>query len=553
MATKLTTTASKPSNPVTSAIRMMLNAYTERIDLLRRAMGRKPAVNIDVERECSYPDALLIEDYYDEFRRNGIARRLVKLMPEETWETPPELWEDDDPLMETPFEQAWQHLVKRLHVWSILHRADVLSGIGRYGVVLIGFSDGDDLAKPVPGLEEVLKARFLKPPEAKAKQANSSSTTTTTPSPTDPTVKAPATPPTTADNATKRQVLYLQTYSERHATVTKHETNTKHWRFGLPTEYSIQIASGTEGAIGDGNEQATSTITVHWTRVLHVCDNRMSNDTYSESRMEHGFHRLIDMKRLLGGSAMMFWQGAFPGISFEVPPDVAAEVDIDVEAIRSEFVKYTEGLQRFLALSGVQAKQLMPTVASPKDHFEVQMAALCVGEGVPLRKFLGSEEGKQAADQDAISWNKRVRRRQLLYVTPYIIEQFVELLIAAQAVPEPADALKIEWEDLNEPSDGEKATTANTRMDAIQKYVASGADTLIPPEFFLTLILGFTEDEAQSMLEAALSDGPEDNPLDPEADPHALSTTPDPSLFEQGNGGPADGPTTTTIAPDLTK
>ena len=39
------------------------------------------------------------------------------------------------------------------HPLSILARADVLSGIGRFGIILIGVDDGLDLSEPVEGMD----------------------------------------------------------------------------------------------------------------------------------------------------------------------------------------------------------------------------------------------------------------------------------------------------------------------------------------------------------------------------------------------------------------
>ena len=97
-----------------------------------------------------YPYSISIQEYGQRYNRQDIAGRVVDLPAVDTWRKPPQVSEDGD--TSTDFAQAWESLTKErgLGVWGKLSRADRLSGIGEFGVLLMGLNDGqEDLSKPV--------------------------------------------------------------------------------------------------------------------------------------------------------------------------------------------------------------------------------------------------------------------------------------------------------------------------------------------------------------------------------------------------------------------
>lgn len=123
----------------------------------------------DLWESCGYGDIDNINPQwyrtlYDTF---SIANRICRLLPAETWQAPPSVYEDEDADSVTGFEQAWDDLPKGLAsggqtwhldeegsvIWSYLEDLDVLSGIGSFGVMLFGFDDGKNLQDPVDGIQ----------------------------------------------------------------------------------------------------------------------------------------------------------------------------------------------------------------------------------------------------------------------------------------------------------------------------------------------------------------------------------------------------------------
>ena len=351
------------------ALQMLANTssiYRKRILDLLSSNGR----NIDAE--CGYPTSLTIDNYKVFYERLGPAKRIVTIFPEESWSVSPIIYETEKS-DETEFEKRWNMLVKKRRCLHFLQRIDILSGIGRYGVLLLGINDGLELDKPVNGIN-------LKTGEG------------------------------TGSN--KYELLYLRPFSESSLTIQEVETDNSSPRYGQPIMYSIRMQNISKGSLGDTEK----TINVHWTRVIHVADNREDSEVYGVPRMRDVFNQLLDIKKVLGSSAEMFWQGAFPGLSLEVTPNALGAV-IDKESLRKEIKNYMDGLQRYLAVENLSAKSLAPQVADPTSHVMIQLKTIAISKGIPYRILFGSEEAKLASEKDSDAWDKRITRRQNEYVT----------------------------------------------------------------------------------------------------------------------------------------
>ena len=284
-------------------------------------------------------------------------------------------------------------------------------------------------------------------------------------------------------------------------------------RFGFPTMYTMEFE-------GTASSETQVTKEVHWTRVIHIADGRESSEINGTPRMQPVYNRLLDLRKILGGSGEMFWKGGFPGLSFESESE-PGDTAIDFDSLKTQMDSYMNGMQRYLATEGMTVKSLAPQVASPKEHVETNMRNIAISMGVPYRIFLGTEEAKLASAQDMRTWNKRIAARQTNYVSPYIIKPFVDRMIIFGILPEPTE-YTVDWPDLNAPTDEDKATVAKILTEAISKYVAGGVDALIPPMEFLTTILGMSQEEVEAIETAAfgwIGLEEDDEPVEPVLDP----------------------------------
>lgn len=497
---------------------MVLNAFTQRQDLLSEMFDPRR----DINDECGYPNEIS-DDQYRQMYDRELGRRVVNVFPEETWRMLPSVYEDADPEVSTPFEESWEALEKRHNLLHYLQRADELSGIGHYGVMLIGLNDGKPLHEPVDGFDER---------------------------------GAVGTPRQGAE------IIYIRVLDESLVDIASWESDMTNPRYGQPTSYNITLADPrNQEASAIASPPDTTETRVHWTRIVHVADNRKTSEVLGTPRMEPVWNRLYDLRKVLGGSGEMYWRGGFPGVALETQPGLE-NAELDETATREMMYDYMNGLQRYIALTGMTAKSLAPQISDPTSTFEAQVKAICIIIGVPYRIFMGTEEAQLAGAQDANAWNGRLQNRQERYVTPMLINPFVQRLIDYGVLVPPAEegGWVVEWPDPHSPSEMQQAEVAAKRTEAFAKYIGGGVDTLIPPFEYLTYVTGLEKDVVESILDAAIGhieDVEDDTAITPGRlpVPEELQDVGGP---QDGEGGPPpeDGQpseeeeTTTTQAPE---
>jgi len=305
----------------------------------------------------------------------------------------------------------------------------------------------------------------------------------------------------------KHELLFTRVFSEAVVKVKTIEGDPNNPRYGKPVMYSVTFDTTTPTRDSSGETKSTKTSqekNVHWSRVIHLADNRKSSEVYGVPRMQTLFNRLYDIRKIAGGSGEMFWKGGFPGFSFEMDANARPLTDAQKTALREEIANWMDGLQRAITTQGVKANSLDPQLADPKSHVETQLELISIALGIPKRIFMGAEQAKLASTQDTISWNKRVARRQNKYLSPYVVRPLIDRLIILGVLPEPKDMeYNIVWPDLDTPSDQDKADVMGKQTEAFSKYVNGGVDALIPEEIFLKLFAGLSADQVKEIMEAA--------------------------------------------------
>ena len=380
----------------------------------------------------------------------------MEIWPQECWQNDPWVYETEKSDV-TNFEKKFDEIKTSSSIFSYLHRADVLSGIGSFGLILIGIDDGKGLDQPIEGVDEMTGE--------------------------------------VETNGKEHQILYIRVYDESVLSIPTVQNNERSRRFGLPLTYNVKYREG--GVAG-----VFKSFKVHWSRVIHLADNRESSEVYGVSRLQSLYNHLYDLKKVGGGSAEMFWKGGFPGYAFELSPEAAQMgAELDTESIKEQMTLWATGLQRWLSVQGVTTKSLSPQVADPSGHVELHLKLIALGLGVPYRVLLGSEEAKLASVQDKRTWNGRVMKRQNSYLTPLVVRPFVDRLIGMGCLPKPVQYF-VKWPDLNVSTEDDIAKVALNRTDAFSKYMAGNVDQLIPPRQYFTEIHKLSDESADNIIEA---------------------------------------------------
>jgi hypothetical protein len=504
-----------PTIPKMVTGELVNNEVTSRRELLKSLLDPRR----DVNAECGYPETegMLVKDYRQMYERESVGTRVVELEPMESWQIKPEVYEDEDEEVETDFELSWLHVCDNLNqekeseektswfeaepkthpIWEYLKRVDILSGIGHFGVLLIGIDDGKDLKEPIEGFQsnvvynadtaELSEKKMDAKEEPEEEEAE------------DKEEEEPAKEPP----KTKYKLLYLRAFDEDLVEINTYDTEPSSPRYGQPTMYTVTIndpLNNHQSGIGIN----TQSIEVHWSRIIHVTDNIGSSELFSAPRMRSVWNRLLDLRKIYGSSGEGYWQGAFPGISLETHPQLGGDVTIDATSTRKTMYDYTNSLQRYIALSGMSAKTLSAQIVDPNPQIGACIDAICIKLRCPKRIFLGSERGELASTQDKDTWDARIKARREDYLTHRLIVPFINRLIRIGVLAEPKTGFKVDWEQEQVETAAEKATTAKTITEALVAYVSGGVDALMEPLDFLVRVVGIPADEAEEILDNAV-------------------------------------------------
>lgn len=412
----------------------MIQVLSEIVGRMRRvfqAGGSVPAV-------LGYPHEISFSDYLAMYKRGGVGRAIIDRPAKATWAGPLFLLEMGE-ARGTPFEAAWETLATSLRIKRVFSQLDRLSGIGGYGALLLGFSDAQNFQQ----------------------------------------LRGPVRP------GASLKLLYVRPLSEGTCGILKYETDGRSPRYGEPALYSVAM----------GGDRAGQSAEVHHSRILHVVEDGLESTVHGSPRLEAVYNRLLDLEKLVGGSAEMFWRGARPGYTLDVDKDFQM-TPADEEKLREQLDEYEQDLRRVLVNQGVKLGSIPMQVSDPSGHVDIQLQVISAVTGIPKRILTGSERGELSSAQDQEEWGTYVQARREEFAEPCIVRPFVERLVGLGVLPSPGEGYSVRWSDLFAKGEAERAKTGETRARALKEYASQpAAEAIMVPQAFYRFCLGLTEEE----------------------------------------------------------
>jgi len=382
-----------------------------------------------IPQVAGYLDKIKPKDYRARYERGGIAERIIEAAPRATWAGEgPDIVEDPDPGVETPFEAAFRALAARINLWGYIERADILAGLGHYGVLVIG--------TPRP-IGEPLER--LAGPES---------------------------------------VLYLTALAEDRAQVESEVDDSQNERFGLPAVYQVRLGSG----LARRSSISSRTRKADWTRVIHVAEGMLEDEVCGKPRLRAAWNRLDDLEKILAGGAEATWRRADPGLHVNVPmfgPD-GKPLEFKEGALKDQgeqIDEYIHNLRRVLKTRGTEINQLDSQVPAFGGNASALMEQISAITGIPQRILTGSERGELASTQDRSNWADRIQERRGKFATP-LVRNFIDRLIEYGALPEPTE-YEVVWPEIDELSPDEQAGVAGKLATANKAQVEAGLPPLL--------------------------------------------------------------------------
>ena len=417
---------------------------------LSRLMGRQYDGDRRIYEALGYPDDdkdLNFDYYLAKYERQDIASAIIDRPVDLTWNGQIKVLEPDAQEEDSPLLKAWNGLDERLKIKQHLTQLDKLTGLGEYAVLLYGFSDvktSEDFIQKAGG--ESLK------------------------------------------------LLYIKCFGQNSATIQEWEDNSANERYGKPRIYKITISQ-------PGNAGNTQDVLVHHSRILHTNEYSVISDMYGRPRLKPITNRLVDLEKLLGGSAEMYWRGARPGYHAKSQPDYEMSAT-ELEALEDELTKYEHDLRRFISAQGVDIESLQSQISDPMSHIDAQLQAISAQTGIPKRVLVGSERGELSSTQDRGQWLSLVKTRMEEFAEPVILRPFISTCMEHNILPKIKD-FNILWEDLFAPSEKEKVEVGKLRADALKIYSdAVGAMEILPPQLATKYLFGFSEEQVEEIRQA---------------------------------------------------
>jgi uncharacterized protein len=416
----------------------------------------------DTFRALGYKKVIQPQDYRARFNRNEVANRVIKALPDATWRGGGEVWEDSDPDTYTDFEVAFDDLNDKFKLWPLFKRADVLSRLGRYAIILIGAPG--DLDQPLTG-------------------------------------------PIALDD-----IAYFQPYAEEDAPIQRYEADRKNPRYGLPLFYTVtRSLIAQQGGSSNGNRFAAGkALPVHYTRVQHLSDSLLDDLIFGEPALRCIWNVLDDIEKIRGGGAEAFWKRADQGLQVDIDPLMKLK-DGEIEQIKKDVDEYVNGLKRVMRTRGIKINPLGSDVANFDSQIKSLVGLISAGTGIPQRILLGSEQAKLAAEQDGDNWDERVLVRREEYADPCVVHPFIDWMVRLGVLPEP-EQYETKWALAKQANVAEQAEIAKA-MAAVNQ---TAGETIFSADEIREVMDYDTQEEV----------GIEPEPIEPVAPPVATPPKP---------------------------
>lgn len=426
-------------------------------DYLRRTMARMFGMTHGGARDMwstfGYPQTLTPEDFMRMYLRNGVASRIVRAYPQATWRDYPLVRDEkgDSGQKETrgrpnpnfsAFVESVENFFDQHSVTHYLERADRLSGIGRFGILVMGFGDGNSLDTPLsPG---------------------------------------------------KHELQYLSAYGEPRVKITRLVSDVTNIRYALPEMYEVTPDTSSMTSNAGGTVIQNKQFKVHHSRVIHLAEFLDENEVLGTPRLMPVFNHLLDLEKTVGSGAETYWLNSRGGMAITADADVAIDPQV-LEDMRQQAEEFEHQLRRTIALQGAQASLLQASIADPKSNVEAALQLIAGGVGIPMRILIGSERGELSSEQDENNWAARIDERQEGYATPRVVRPFVQKMIDTGNVLAPEGKWWVEWPSSASLSPAAQADIAVKRSQALAAYNnAPGAELIVPVQEFRADFLNLT-------------------------------------------------------------
>jgi hypothetical protein len=419
-------------------------------------------------QDYGYPETPLFMDFYNQYKRNGIARAGVSRIVEKCWQESPWLLEQAEPHEETADERRFREFADRVDLWQKLREVDEMSRVGQYAAIILRLADDKQPNQPVEGTLAGYDA-----------------------------------------------IYELIPAYEGQLTVSNWDTDVRSATYGEVLMYQFQ-ESAVWGQQQDHKVQRS--FDVHPDRVIVWSKDGKPR---GESALEAGLNDLFTLQKIIGAGGEGFWKNARSAPHLQMDPQtnlsslarsLGVPEDEIKDALGEEVEDWQKGFDNVLTTMGMEAKLLQVSLPDPEQFVQAPLQSFAASVNTPLKILVGSQTGERASTEDAKEYAQTAMSRNKGYVIPNI-HRFLDRLMAFNIVP--ARDWVLDWVDLTESTSEQKLERAKGMSQINKDSIGTGQAGPV-----------FTADELREVLDMEPQEGEADFADDPDADDEEDTGTP---------------------------
>lgn len=402
----------------------------------------------DIYLDFGYPADLDFFNYWNMYRRFGIAKNVVEIYPDLGWMESPMIESNDRVLRDIDL------LDEKLGLWNRLKGLDTRQRVGRYAGMFMRVRDNLKPSEPIGSLSGLNSLVDMIP-------------------------------------------LY-----ESQLDIVDTEDNPMSDDYGKPTMYQFR-----GGDVGNRNKGNVSSFNIHPSRIVIAAEGSDNGGIYGISSLEAVYNSLMDLRKLIGAGGEGFYKNAAQSIIYKLDADAGITLD---PVATTEFNERSDDFlrnrpRRSNVVAGMDAKVLESNLANPKDFFMNALNDVAAGSKTPATILIGQQTGRLASDQDGRALLSRVQSRRVNFQSE-MISNVIDWLMINNILP--MDGYSIEWPDALASSDQEKLTNSDVMASINQKMFLSGGGAPFDAEE-IREAAGFEPREVEELPSESLEDDPE--------------------------------------------
>lgn len=399
-----------------------VNSSDPEADRIRGRMSRFLSGTYDgadtmhnIYSDFGYPLELKFSDYWNMYRRFGIASNVADLPVDTCWTTVPTIEGSD------AISSEIDRLNKRVKFWSRLKALDSRQRIGRYAGLFMRVKDNQTPDKPIGG-------------------------------------KLPG-------SGALVQMIPLY---EGQLKVLEVNTDPLDDKFGLPKMYQFD-----GGDAGNVNDKAMGSFNIHPDRLIIAAEGADNGDIYGRSCIESCFNSLMDLRKIIGGGGEGFYRNAAQSIVFNLQDPKQAQQNAalltDLSEQYDDFSKNRN--RRAMWTPGLEAKTLESTLIASDTFFNNALNDVAAASKIPATILIGKQTGRLASNEDARAFLSMLNSRRSNFINSMIMDVINWMILRGIL---PAGEVELEWDDLLAPSAQEKLDNTDKMASVNQKQFQSG-------------------------------------------------------------------------------